>query len=964
MKRLLLMTAVSTGAASMLFAETIKWTAASGDVQTASNWTPAKVPGASDTANVKSGSAVISDDFTVADLRVASDWDNDVADVRQTAGRVTVGSAAESPLILGANGNSEGRYYFDGGELVIPGGQPRWGNWGYGLMRQTGGTCVSSGRWPSMGGQSNGSVFGMGVLDIAGGTFTQTDTGTFFCLGEHGPGYLSVSGSGVFHSDIPLNFAVYESQQVEGRAVVRDGGTLEVSDAYAGAGQGSKTAYFSNGILRPCGAKPMAVDFFRGVQTSVGAGGITVDTCGKTLSLSGPLVDAVGKLKASNLAHRWSFTNGSLADSVGGSSLTKVGSNTEGIVSDGRQLKLPGGAHNSARLVSPTGIFPDSDEGVTIEMWATLHANTKNYDRVFSINENWVDAWSSHCLSLCWSTNNDPNDFVMACWSSWISQTRFAVVADVNASRVLNREEHLAVTVAPTASGWEMQVYRRDSETARFVKATTCAIDSTTWRPADFADTLLTLGYSFDSGNPDANASYNEVRIWKTALSAADLDRSAQLGPDADFTERASLVKTGAGTLVTSCGYAGDTEVREGTLALATELPYRRWSFTNGSLADSIASAGMEAHGGLTYADDRVTLPGAEHEQAFLQCSPFPDCSGTDGVTLELYATLDRFVVWQRLLSMFDANDYWTFFDILWSWENASDAYDFWKGPSDGEISYGVLAKGGYPWTIGTEYHVAMVFKKTSDSTFDVTLARRDATTGAVLASGEKKSISLSPQQLQRFVLRLGWAHENGQKDAAGTFDEVRVWKRVLTDAELTLSVKAGKDRLPLLRSVRGSTALPSSSALTVAEGASLALADSSQTVKRASLAGAIVGPGALGTADGIFVGGQGTVGSLNVMDGATLSGDVVIDLGENGSCDRLVFAPGFAYDVSAIRIVPANDMREWSQSAYAIGTAAGATLNGVFSLPETLSDQMKVQVNANGDIVLKKRLGLLVIVK
>jgi len=550
MKRILLTATVALGAALALRAESIKWTAASGDVLTASNWTPEKVPGLSDTANVKSGSATIAGDFSVADLRIASERDKDVAEVRQTAGRVSVGSAAESPLILGAHGHSEGRYYLDGGELAIPGGQPRWGNWGYGLMRQTGGTCVSSGTYPSLGGQANDSAIGTGVLDISGGSFTQTDSGTFFCIGEHGPGYLTVSGTGVFHSDIPLNFAVYsDSPQVEGRVVVHDGGTLEAADAYAGAGSGPKTAYFSNGILRPCGTKPTVSGFFRGVQTAVGVGGVTVDTQDKTVSLSGSLVDAVGKLKASNLAHRWSFNGGSLDDSVGGKAMTKVGSNTAGIVSDGRQLTLPGGSHGSARLVSPIGIFPASNEGVTIEIWATLHANTRNYDRVFSINQNWNDAWSPKTVSLCWSTSNDPDDYLTSLWNSWTDVNVWQVVADPSARRVLDREEHLAVTVVPTASGWELQVYRRDPETARFVKGKTTAVSPATWSPADFSDTLLALGYSFDPNNPDANASYNEVRIWKTALSAEDLNRSAQLGPDADFTLRASLVKTGAGTL-------------------------------------------------------------------------------------------------------------------------------------------------------------------------------------------------------------------------------------------------------------------------------------------------------------------------------------------------------------------------------------------------------------------------------
>jgi hypothetical protein len=74
------------------------------------------------------------------------------------------------------------------------------------------------------------------------------------------------------------------------------------------------------------------------------------------------------------------------------------------------------------------------------------------------------------------------------------------------------------------------------------------------------------------------------------------------------------------------------------------------------------------------------------------------------------------------------------------------------------------------------------VFKKTS-SGFDVTIARRDASTGAVLASNST-SVTWSPATLASMDLRLGWSWDNSS-DAAGKFDEVRTWNRVLTDDEI-----------------------------------------------------------------------------------------------------------------------------------------------------------------------------------
>ena len=90
-----------------LNADTFTWNTSSGDVNTAANWSPAQVPGPSDTANIKSGAASMSADFSAGALRIASDWDNDVADFTQTAGAASVGST--DGLILGANGGSFGR---------------------------------------------------------------------------------------------------------------------------------------------------------------------------------------------------------------------------------------------------------------------------------------------------------------------------------------------------------------------------------------------------------------------------------------------------------------------------------------------------------------------------------------------------------------------------------------------------------------------------------------------------------------------------------------------------------------------------------------------------------------------------------------------------------------------------------------------------------------------------------------
>ena len=949
----MLTTVAAVCATLPLCADTMTWNVSSGDVNTAANWSPAQVPGASDVANIKSGTATAAANFAVKTLKLASDADNDAVDFRQTAGTVSVGSS-DGDLSFGWNGGSYGRYFLDGGSLTIPGGQPYIGGWGSGLLRLTGGAVSSSATWPALGHSANASVFSAGVIDVRGGTFEQADTSTRLCVGEHGFGLVSVGGDGVFRSRIPLWLGCYDN--AIGRVVARDGGTLEISGTYPSGSSGEKTALFSGGTLKPCKTTDIASGFFGGVATKIGAGGMTIDTAGKAMTLAAPLADATGNLKQSNLVHRWSFTGGSLADSVGNIAARTIGSNTAGITAADGQLTLPGGAHNSARIELGDGsvaVLPDSTDGLTLELWATLHSKTLNYDRVFSINENWVDAQSARFFSLCWTTSNDPWDYFFAHWQSWTDQGTWQVVADSSTPYSVGREQHIAAVFAPGESGWTVTIYRHNAETSQFIKSKTITSNNANWTPADLSTTLIALGYSYQTGNPDANASYNEVRVWNKALTADDLVRSAMLGPDADFTGDSSLVKTGAGSLTLAAGntYAGPTRVQEGTLALgAVETPTHRWSFTDGSRADSITGGNIESIS-VTFAENKATLPGATHNTAFLQATGvLPDCSSTDGVTLEFYATLNQMLSWQRLFTLC-TSDLASGLCATWGWDTdaSGDVYSFRTAWAD-STQYNVLASGTAPWTVGTENHVSLVFAKTA-SGFDLTIARRNATTGAVLAS-KSTSVAWSPATLSSMILRLGWSWDNSS-DASGSFDEVRVWNRALTDDEIVAGIQAGKGAIPVRASGTGVASLPSGTTLSVASGATLLLCGASQTVASAAVSGTVAGPGTLTAADGIFPGGDGTIGTMTVAGGATLAGDMVLDFAADGTCDRIVFAPGGTYDVSQIRLVPSDSgLAAWRNlRRFVIGSAAGATLTGSFDL-SALSNA-RIRQRDNGDLEL-----------
>ena len=64
----MLTTVAAVCATLPLCADTMTWNVSSGDVNTAANWSPAQVPGASDVANLKSGTATAAADFAVKTL--------------------------------------------------------------------------------------------------------------------------------------------------------------------------------------------------------------------------------------------------------------------------------------------------------------------------------------------------------------------------------------------------------------------------------------------------------------------------------------------------------------------------------------------------------------------------------------------------------------------------------------------------------------------------------------------------------------------------------------------------------------------------------------------------------------------------------------------------------------------------------------------------------------------------------
>ena len=223
---------------------------------------------------------------------------------------------------------------------------------------------------------------------------------------------------------------------------------------------------------------------------------------------------------AVELTHRWSFNAADdYTDSVGGVVATKMGTALQ--IADG-QVKLTGTAAKSGSLDLGANLL-DAD-GATIEIWGTQNA-VRNSSRILDYGTD-----STHYFMLEWTHGTDA-------YQSWaIARTSSGAVTNQytpTGPYLLGTPYHLAVTLKKNSKG---MTYIRWTKRLAQTGGLPIAHDITTKdRLSSFSNPHLYLGASHSDG-VDANASYDEVRIWKGVLSEEQLAANAIAGPNAVAT--------------------------------------------------------------------------------------------------------------------------------------------------------------------------------------------------------------------------------------------------------------------------------------------------------------------------------------------------------------------------------------------------------------------------------------------
>ena len=220
--------------------------------------------------------------------------------------------------------------------------------------------------------------------------------------------------------------------------------------------------------------------------------------------------------------------------------------------------------------------------------------------------------------------------------------------------------------------------------------------------------------------------------------------------------------------------------------AFGTELTHR-WSF-NGDYSDSVGGADAVKCG--TY----VSLYGGRVHMGYGSCKHGTgyvnlgtNMLDTTSATIEIWARQDGVHEWSRVFDY--GKDTSQFFCLSWS-----------RNENINQDQVGARSSGGSwekndsiaPYEIGTDYYIAVTFERQGDKTV-AKWQRRDAATGELQKYGSL-TMGTGIHTFENPVLYLGYSQHSNNEDALAAYDEVRVWRGVLTDAQLAASAAAGPD--------------------------------------------------------------------------------------------------------------------------------------------------------------------------
>ncbi|MBX3435117.1 MAG: PEP-CTERM sorting domain-containing protein [Pirellulales bacterium] len=255
-------------------------------------------------------------------------------------------------------------------------------------------------------------------------------------------------------------------------------------------------------------------------------------------SCAGLLAGAIavaGTSADAGLMHRWSFNDGTVNDSVGGAHGTLQG----GASIAGGQAVLGGGGQH-VDLPGPT-IAINTYSEATLELWLTSDPANTNYTMAAVLGRTYDPGlgepdWAGYQYIMVQPTRGGGPAATRAA----ITAVRFEEESGVNGPGQINDgvPHHLAVTVNATDIA-----YYIDGSLIGSAPLGANTLSS-------LSNNLAYLGRSVYQYDPTFVGSIDEFRIHNMALSAGDIARSIQLGPDVVIPEPSTMLLVATGLAV------------------------------------------------------------------------------------------------------------------------------------------------------------------------------------------------------------------------------------------------------------------------------------------------------------------------------------------------------------------------------------------------------------------------------
>ncbi|MBQ4198263.1 MAG: hypothetical protein II649_00120, partial [Kiritimatiellae bacterium] len=499
-------------------------------------------------------------------------------------------------LHIGLNAGAVGTFTQNNGTVTLNAGIDPNGNWVAlaGLAGGNGAYTINDGTLEVGTGATGGGIFagcrGTGRFTMNGGTVitpTITEISGNSTVVLNGGTIKVAKDGGTANSTQSSDIGIIKNID---NLVIMNGGTAIDTDGHDTKITGCGIETSGDAVLTKTGDGTLTVDSIPPVAT--------LNVTGGTLALAS---SGDNSAPATSLAHRWSF-NGDLNDSVGTSHATALGANVS--LSDG-EATLNGTTQGTGSINLGSSLVLDSD--VTIEIWGRCNEVVNNGRLV-----DWGPG-SGRYLAIPWTVTTTPKTII------WVNNGGGKVFDSGTVDDFFTPggetgiNFHIAFTIRKDGTSSVMRLVRRKTSDLSDIKELNHTVPN--WVLSSISGGSLYLGRS-QWAEPDAHATYDEVRVWRGVLSDDALALSAATGPDATAEQIAAIsaksAEAGSGTVSRTLNLAsGGTLDLGGNTLVQPSLVLGGGTVAGGTLVvngttdlrvgDSIANTGTIDLSGATF---------------------------------------------------------------------------------------------------------------------------------------------------------------------------------------------------------------------------------------------------------------------------------------------------------------------------------------------------------------------------